>query len=225
MHNLVYTENTKQIQSNVLRLSHAWGRKDCSNKGIFMLELEIKKLLTSYLSANTNSDAFLEEVELSGGQVRADFVDAENMHCYEIKSEADSLNRLLNQGARYSRVFDKVTLVTAEKHLTKALELVPDWWGIILVSDCIDGKLVPFRAAKKNRNLDPRVLATLLKREEAIHLLTVLGLCRGWKSKSLYQLQDYISETLPFNKLKSEVSFYLKLRTEYESFNKIQLAS
>lgn len=55
------------------------------------------------------------------------------MHGYEIKSEIDSLTRLESQVHHYSEVFQYCTLVVAEKHEEKALALIPDWWGVIVV--------------------------------------------------------------------------------------------
>ena len=49
---------------------------------------------------------------------------------FEIKSDRDTLKRLGRQSEIYSKVFDTITLVTSECHLTPALDLIPAWWGI-----------------------------------------------------------------------------------------------
>jgi len=168
-----------------------------------MRESEIKQALSDHLFASRNLDRrLLEELELNGGQYRADLVDVSEMHCYEIKSAGDNLARLMGQGSGYSRVFDKVTLVTAECHLKKALPILPSWWGVILVSE---DEQIPFktlRKAKANRYHEPHYLATLLKKNECISILEKLGSARGWKSKSLYVLHEHLATALPLKELK-----------------------
>jgi hypothetical protein len=58
----------------------------------------------------------------------------------------------------------------------------------------------------------------LLKRDEALDLLAARGLIRGWKSKSLYQIQSYIAKTLSLSDLKEVVQSYLLKRPLSELF-------
>ncbi|MFL1494107.1 sce7726 family protein [Pseudomonas antarctica] len=56
--------------------------------------------------------------ELRVGKSKADCVIVNgNSTCYEIKSEYDNLDRLDNQLHHYQKIFDKVYIVTSEKHL------------------------------------------------------------------------------------------------------------
>lgn len=181
-----------------------------------MREAQIKQALADHLTQSINCapGLFLEELELSGGEIRADFVDVWDMHCYEIKSEADTLKRLIGQGSRYARVFDLITLVTAERHLKKALPMLPPWWGVMVVPEAEGLGFKQLRPAKPNKRHEPEVLATLLKRDEALQLLEELGRVRGWKSKSLYQIQAHIAETLTLQELKEQVRKHLLKRLE-----------
>jgi len=181
-----------------------------------MREAEIKRALTSHLEASQAcmANLFLEELELNGGEVRADLVDVHEMHCYEIKSETDSLRRLIGQGSRYARVFDRITLVTAERHLKKALPLLPPWWGVMVVPETEGGEFKLIRVAKPNKRHESQVLATLLKRDEALSLLGELGLVRGWKSKSLYLIHAHLADTLSLDELRNKVRSYLIRRAE-----------
>lgn len=181
-----------------------------------MREAQIKRALTSHLESTQAclANLFLEEVELNGGEVRADLVDVREMHCYEIKSETDSLRRLIGQGSRYARVFDRITLVTAERHLKKALPLLPPWWGIMVVPEIEGGEFKMIRTAKPNKRHEPQVLATLLKRDEALSLLGELGLARGWKSKSLYLIHAHLADLLSIEELRNRVRSYLIRRAE-----------
>jgi hypothetical protein len=172
-----------------------------------MREAEIKLALTGHLAAAMPDDIFhfLEEVEINGGEIRADLVQVMDMHCYEIKSATDSLSRLVGQGSRYARAFDHVTLVTAECHLKKAMPMLPPWWGVMVVPDEAGKAFKQVRRAKPNNRHEPDVLVTLLKREEGLKILEDLGIKRGFKSKSLYVIQAKVAELLPLKELKERV--------------------
>ena len=174
-----------------------------------MREAEIKTALTHHLAASaadpSESFYFLEEVRLNGGEVRADLVRVEDMHCYEIKSEVDSLKRLVGQGSRYGRVFDQVTLVTAERHLRQALTMLPSWWGVLVIPSEAGKAFKQVRKASLNQRHEPDVLVTLLKRDEALEILTQYGYSRGFKSKSLYLIQAKITELLTIEELRDSV--------------------
>jgi hypothetical protein len=171
-----------------------------------MREIEIKQALTNHLSKAASAPLhFLEEVEINGGEIRADLVQVSDMHCYEIKSETDTLKRLVGQGSRYGRAFDQVTLVTAECHLDKAIPMLPLWWGVIVVPKEAGRALKQVRKAKLNKTHEPDVLVTLLKREEALAILEEQGITRGFKSKSLYVIQGKVAELLPLKHLRERV--------------------
>lgn len=172
-----------------------------------MREAEIKRALAQHLDGAHGdvSTLLLEELKLSNGEIRADVVDVTDLHCYEIKSEGDSLKRLLGQGSRYARVFDLVTLVTTERHLKKALPILPDWWGILLIPEHAGNGLTQFRAAKPNKRQEVQVLATLLKRDECLQVLENSGFVKGLKSKNLHDLQARLAEILGLDELREAV--------------------
>jgi len=75
-----------------------------------------------------------EELTVPSGKARADVVAINGHVCaYEIKSDFDSLERLPNQLKWYDYCFEMNTIVTGKKFYDKVAELVPDYWGIILV--------------------------------------------------------------------------------------------
>jgi hypothetical protein len=172
-----------------------------------MREAQIKLALTHHLATGMPDTPFhfLEEVELNGGEIRADLVQVTDMHCYEIKSATDSLKRLVGQGSRYARAFDQVTLVTAQCHLKKAMPMLPPWWGVMVVPEEEGKSFKQVRKAKPNKRHEPDVLVTLLKREEALQILEEQGITRGFKSKSLYVIQAKVAELLPLSVLKERI--------------------
>ena len=96
---------------------------------------------------------------------------------YEIKSDADTLKRLPQQIVSFNRLFDRMYLVCGSKHLDEALQLIPDWWGVIPVNE--NGELYRLkspRISKRNpckieydayiRTMNPATCRVLLERHE-----------------------------------------------------------
>src|SRR5258705_11381859 len=76
----------------------------------------------------------IDELGLCEGDARIDIAVVNGtLSGYEIKSSADTLQRLPHQVAVYGRLFDQVTLVSSESHIEKAQGMIPPWWGIIAV--------------------------------------------------------------------------------------------
>ncbi|MGY4892896.1 UNVERIFIED_CONTAM: hypothetical protein EX528_21850 [Xanthomonas axonopodis] len=178
-----------------------------------MKELQIKQALAGHLAkeAEINQVSLIEELRLHGGEVRADLVLVEQMHCFEIKSEADSLARLINQGSRYGWVFDRVTLVMAPCHVARAMELLPPWWGAMVV-DSQTGTFKCLREAGMNVRHKATSLASILNKEEALEVLRREGLIKGWRSKSLYLIQQHIAQTFELDEIREHIRAALLAR-------------
>lgn len=120
----------------------------------------------------------IDELGLEHGASRVDIaVINGHIRGLEIKAEADTLERLPRQIEAYGRVVDKATLVAAERHVAAALELLPDWWGVISVARGRTGGITfrRLRAERINPGLDGFTLVRLLWRSEAIAVLAALG--------------------------------------------------
>jgi hypothetical protein len=80
------------------------------------------------------SRAFLvEEMEVCSGRARIDLaVISDQLIGIEIKGPKDDVARLPGQANAYSQCFDRVVLVTHEDLASKAITLIPDWWGIVV---------------------------------------------------------------------------------------------
>ncbi|MEX6802596.1 sce7726 family protein (plasmid) [Pseudomonas aeruginosa] len=144
-----------------------------------MREAEIKRALKDQLETEAGGRLpFLEEVQINGGEIRADLVQVQDMHCYEIKSAGDTLNRLIGQGSRYARVFELVTLVLAERHLKKAIPMLPTWWGVVIIPGEAAQDFQHLRRATPNVRQEAETLATLLNRDEALAVLAEIGVVR-----------------------------------------------
>ncbi|ALD20511.1 hypothetical protein AM218_03860 [Hymenobacter sp. DG25A] len=113
--------------------------------------------------------------ELPTGTTRADVVHITEhfMHGYELKGDADTLQRVAKQLPCYSQAYDFVTFVITEKHVLKLVPLLPEWVGILVAS--ADG-LQLHRPALYNATVERPAVAALLRLEEIKQFLLARGL-------------------------------------------------
>jgi hypothetical protein len=125
-------------------------------------------------TAETPSEA-IYEFWIPRSHERADVVvlDA-HMSAFEIKTERDTLKRLPRQAAAYARLFDRCSVVVAERHADAATELLPEWWGVIVTGEW-PPSFRSMRSAAANHGVDPETLVRLLWREEVRAVLSALG--------------------------------------------------
>jgi len=107
---------------------------------------------------STNTATAISEFRV--GKSKADCVIINgNSTCYEIKSEYDNLDRLDNQLHHYQKIFDKVYIVTSERHIEHITKKVSPEIGIILLTK--RNSLSEIRGAETNQNeID---IATLIR--------------------------------------------------------------
>lgn len=161
---------------------------------------------------------FVDELDLCG-RVRVDVavVNGE-LAGYELKSARDTLQRLPQQVAVYSRVLDRATAVVAERHLSHARETLPVWWGVI-VATVAGGPLALHteRVASPNPAIDPTALVQLLWRDEVLDYLAMRGLDHGVRGASRARLWDRLARSVPLDELRLLVRERLKIRTGWRS--------
>lgn len=185
-----------------------------------MDDCAIRNALSSKLLSEKEANALLvEELGLCQGDVFVDVaVVGDTLEGYEIKSDRDNLRRLERQGATYSQVLSKVTVVLTEKHLEAARPAVPLWWGISLAYSDNDGPHIKtVRAPKKNPAVNPGALVQLLWREEALGLLEDLNLAKGMLSKPRRAIWSRLAEQLPLRRLQSLVCSKIRQRGDWRS--------
>ena len=178
-----------------------------------MGDYDIRLLLIELLLSQSkrNSDSILEEVAVSKGSVRADVVYAhDKLECYEIKSESDSLRRLLKQGWHYGRAFKLITLVAATKHISPSVEVIPDWWGIIEAES--SGNLKVIRKAKPNPNQITFGLSELLTSQEALSLLEEIKQFKIPRNQSVRAMHEKVSKLYSLESLNDKVLSVFKER-------------
>lgn len=187
------------------------------NDAIIRRQLKIK--LSEILKQNDGS-ILLEELGLRHGASVIDIaLINDRIHGYEIKSAVDSLKRLPSQINIYNSVLDKVTLVTCNLHFEKAIELIPDWWGIIIAKENSNNSiyLQDLRRAKVNPAPHSLGIAKLLWRTEVLEILEEIGEIEKLKSKPRLELYNKLVKTTDLNFIRSKVLFRFKKRTNWLS--------
>lgn len=115
---------------------------------------EIRPNLVSYLKQMYYKPLkVVEELPVCFGNAIADVVsiNSRNLHCYEIKGETDSISRVTHQAVFYNQSFRKITLVTTNNHVRYAYNIIPEYWGIILVKTDKNGD-ISFKYLRKAQN-------------------------------------------------------------------------
>jgi hypothetical protein len=156
----------------------------------------------------------LEELGVCRGKVRVDLAVVNGLlHGYEIKSDRDSLRRLVAQVELYSRVLDRATLVVGERHLPEAMEMVPIWWGIIRIEPMLSiPRFRTVRRGRRNPGQDPRSLVELLWLDDAVALLKQRNAVRGVKGKPRRVVWDRVCEHFDLDEIGTAVRAHLKAR-------------
>lgn len=187
-----------------------------------MLDSDIRKAIKSELLSCHSQLLLVDEVELCGGDVRADLAAFNGvMAGYEIKSPADSLIRLSRQITGYNQIFEHSVLVASHKHLLKAKDILPDWWGMYAAaSNNGDVHIQRIKPPQPNPIIDSHSVAMMLWRREALRVLESLGINRGVKTKPMTCLASRLCEHLTTAQVVRLVRETIKARGNWRSASK-----
>lgn len=158
----------------------------------------------------------VEELGLNRGSCRVDVAVVNGLlHGYEIKSDSDTLARLPSQVVSYSAVLDKATLVVGASHVARAIPLIPEWWGVRVVTTGARGALViePLRPARMNSGIESAALALLLWRDELVAALASLEIEKKKLRAPRAQLAQTLADVMPLKELRPLVREQVKRRT------------
>lgn len=186
-----------------------------------MRDRDIRSALRGRLSGlHPEPDTLIiDELGLCRGTARVD-VAVVNGHIngFEIKSERDTLDRLPGQQKVYSKTLDQVTIVASGLHINKIMDTVPEWWGV-LEAHLKEGQVAfkTHREPAPNPDIDPRALAELLWRDEALAALKKIGQDKGVLSKPRRVLWAKLAECLTLTELSALVREQLKSRPNWRS--------
>lgn len=156
----------------------------------------------------------VDEMSVLRGECRIDVaVINGRLEGFEIKSAGDSLARLRRQADAYGRVFDRLTIVCAERHLEAALAQLPEWWGVEVARRRGGSvRIARLRAARANPRVDVHAVAQLLWRGETLGALEAIEADRGLRGKPRRALWAALAESLGARELRAVVRERLRAR-------------
>ncbi len=185
-----------------------------------MNDVQIRTALKRELLLQYKDDretVVIEELGVHHGTSRIDLAVVNGvLHGFELKSDRDTLTRLPEQANAFGLVFDRLTLVVAERHLRHAVDVVPDWWGIRVTRG--DGGNLSFCDLKlplNNPSPDPFSVVSLLWRNEALSFLEELGGASGLHSRSRAEIYSKLVENVDFDHLRGKVRCCLRERQDW----------
>lgn len=170
---------------------------------------------------NDTSTIVVPEMSILNGYVRIDIAVINGLfHGYEIKSDMDTLQRLPRQSEYYSKVFDRMVLVTTKKYVNEVKKIIPKWWGIKYYNENKELKTV--RKGRINNNVDPFSRLTILWKNELIELVARYT-DKKYKSKTKRALIDVILKEVPNDEIIDYTRTTIKLRCNWRSVSILQL--
>jgi hypothetical protein len=190
-----------------------WLRMDASQAGL--ADRHIRFPLSRRLADEHPDALVLHEMQLLGFAGYADIAVAGNsrLRCFEIKSDLDSFVRLPRQIVEYDRVADFCMLVVTERHLSRAEQMLPEHWGLLVGSNSKGGvRFLEKRASAENPFCELREQAALLTKAEVVSALRANGLGRAASRTSKERLLDVFLEMSDESDIKALTISILRLR-------------
>lgn len=172
----------------------------------------LDKDLREYHSENGLPTKIFEELGVRHGTARIDIAVINGViHGYEIKSDRDTLDRLPEQINEFNSVFDKLTLVVGKRHLYDAINIIPDWWGVMVAKIDTNNEVFfqTIREAEDNQNQVGVSIARLLWKQEALQILEEQNKAQGVRSKPNEFIYQKLVNVLDIDTLKEKVRYVL----------------
>ncbi|MGL4484085.1 MAG: sce7726 family protein, partial [Anaerovoracaceae bacterium] len=182
---------------------------------------EIRVALKEYLfRLPKRPKAILEELHVHKGNAIADVVAIySEPHCYEIKGDNDNITRIEKQGFYYDLVFNKITIVTTQKHLKNALNKAPAHWGVCVAShDGFKFKITNHRKTSNNPYYNKEKAMQTLWRQEMLSIIQEDKLDVSMKLNKA-ELASSLALLLNKNTINTRLATLLAARTEVKTQN------
>ena len=178
-------------------------------------EADIRALIHECYNEDS-SLTVLDEVGLCYGKAIIDLLllDGIDFWGFEIKSGADTLNRLPTQATIYNKFFDYMVLVCDSKHLEEAELVIPPWWGLWLVKNQRGYVLEHYRAPTLNPDTDRSSMITLLWKSELLKLLGLHTCFKNLRIRPKLYLSKLFRNSFTDKEIKSLVGQTLRERVE-----------
>lgn len=170
-----------------------------------LYDMDIREPLFEYLEERFGKSRMMEEKTI--GRSRADvmMVTETGLIGLEIKSDADTYERLKRQVKDYDRYFDANYVVVGKSHEKHVEEHIPDHWGILTAAPVGRDILIEEkRPARPNPKRKPDLQLTLLWRQELQHILDQNHLPK-YKQKSRRFVREKILDKLEWKLIKAAI--------------------
>ena len=157
----------------------------------------------------------IDELGMNHGKARADIsVLNSKFTGYEIKSDNDTLRRLKLQVIEYNQLFDKVNLITTNRHIENVINHISKWWGVILANQGPRGAIhfTTIRSPHTNPQKKKMAIARLLWKSEAVQILNNIGIHGRILYAKREELYLEIAERMTTKELQNTVRNYLIMR-------------
>lgn len=180
----------------------------------------LNKLLLGKHSLNTTTA--LSEVTIN--KSKADFILLNGKAVvYEIKTELDTLNRIVNQVSDYYKVFKNVEIVTEKSHLDKILELYSGTEvGVSIITERKTIKNI-VKSQPVSTSLDYLAIYKMLRKNERINILkNYYKILPEVDSFSEFKVYFEIFKNIPMTNVYDQMILELKKRSESIRQNKEQ---
>ncbi|MNO19158.1 hypothetical protein D3C76_88860 [compost metagenome] len=158
----------------------------------YVRTLLMNELKTCYI--NDLNTRIINELGIDFGASRVDVAVVNGIiHGYEIKSDMDNLNRLPRQISYYNRLFQRMTIVSSRKYYEQIYEMVPQWWGIKVLS-ADNKRLIEKRKGRVQNNQDKELLLRLLWKKDLEGFVDFLNLPKKLKLFKKNQLLEIFTQ-------------------------------
>jgi hypothetical protein len=194
--------------------------------GEILHDRDIREPLFEWLETQYGIVRFLEEKNM--GRSRADIlmVTYDALYGIEIKSDADTYERLQRQVRDYNKYYDFNMVVTGVSHASHIEEHVPSWWGVVIVEKLPAGyDFYMHRSCGHNPKLKLEKKISLLWRPEMAAIQEAYHLPK-YKEKSKRFVEQKLVEKLDpslLNKAISDALFerdYTLIEEEIEEYRR-----
>lgn len=172
------------------------------------IRISLISYIKNYYELDPRQDIIASELALLREGARADVVLVNGIyHCFEIKSELDTLSRLENQLVAYKKYFDMVTVVCTSTHLPKIIENYSQDVGILLAE--YSGDSITFSEIRECTRFigdQYKSRAEFLWKGELVAALVD----KGFNDRVKYKNKKFLRETILDTYTKPELDSYIK---------------
>jgi len=165
-----------------------------------LLDKDIREIFTTHHAKRYPKSSLLNEVRINNGLAIADLVSIgdKTSHCYEIKSDRDKISRTLEQAKSYDIVFKKISLITTYNLYKKAIDVIPPYWGIVIVNNTPKNTVYYYRKASISPYFSKQDALYTLWRDELLNILLAKNIIeksanRASRSKLIDTLSNNLS--------------------------------